>query len=176
MNLYFRLLLILLKIFFAPKIQALDESKLTFHALPSDCDMNLHITNSRYLSFMDLGRTYLMGQLKLLPQLYKHRWGPVIQATELTYLKPIMIGQAFKLITRIIYWDEKYFYMEQRFIVGKHLCALAMVKGLFIGRKNKIPTTAIIKLLDDNITQPAMPEFIKRWQEMLAVKKHFSDN
>jgi len=171
MNLYFRLFYILFKALLAPGISALSESKLDFRALPTDCDMNLHITNSRYLSFMDLGRTYLMGQLKLLPHLYKRRWGPVIQATELTFLKPIMVGQKFALVTRIIYWDDKYFYMEQRFMVNQQIYALATVKGLFISKQQKIPTHEIIKLVDANIIQPPMPEFIRRWQLMLEAKK-----
>ena len=171
MNLYFRLIYVLLKALFAPKIQALSESQLYFRALPTDCDMNLHITNSRYLSFMDLGRTYLIGQLKLLPQLYKRRWGPVIQATELTYLKPIMLGQSFKIVTRMVCWDEKYFYMEQCFFVKDQLCTKATVKGLFIGGKKKIPTEDVVRLFDPNTTSPPKPAFIETWQEMLEKKK-----
>ena len=69
MNLYFRIILVLIKSFFAKKISPLTSSTLSFRALPFDCDINLHLTNARYLSFMDLGRTYYVGQLKMIGKL-----------------------------------------------------------------------------------------------------------
>ena len=55
MNLYLRLLLLLLRIWRLPRRGVLDESRAAFHVLPNDCDINFHMNNGRYLSFMDLG-------------------------------------------------------------------------------------------------------------------------
>ena len=62
MNLYFRFWLILWQSLRAKAQNLLAPSQLRFTVFPTDCDLNLHLTNSRYLSFMDLGRTHLLGQ------------------------------------------------------------------------------------------------------------------
>ena len=41
----------------------LAESVLSFRVMPSDLDVNLHMNNGRYLSFMDLGRLHLVAQV-----------------------------------------------------------------------------------------------------------------
>ncbi len=51
MNLYFRLLLLFFKIKRNRDYQSLlDTVDIDYKALPSDCDINLHLTNSRYLA------------------------------------------------------------------------------------------------------------------------------
>jgi acyl-CoA thioesterase FadM len=41
-------------------IGLLESSMLRFWVFPTDLDINLHMTNARYLSFMDLGRIDLL--------------------------------------------------------------------------------------------------------------------
>ncbi|MEC8207268.1 MAG: thioesterase, partial [Pseudomonadota bacterium] len=51
MNLYFRLILLFFKIKRNRDYQGLlDTIDIEFRALPTDCDINLHLTNSRYLA------------------------------------------------------------------------------------------------------------------------------
>ena len=56
MNLYFRLLMLLIKLIRKPRLGLLDTSVLILRVLPNDLDMNMHMNNGRYLSIMDLGR------------------------------------------------------------------------------------------------------------------------
>jgi hypothetical protein len=66
MVLIFRVILVLLLSRFRRRIGPLDEASLRFTALPTDCDLNFHMSAGRYLSFMDVGRVELIereGQL-----------------------------------------------------------------------------------------------------------------
>ena len=87
MNLYLRLLLLLLRIWRLPRRGVLDESRAAFHVLPNDCDINFHMNNGRYLSFMDLGRVHLMEQSGLLPVILKQGWMPVLSAADIVALQ-----------------------------------------------------------------------------------------
>lgn len=61
MNLWFRLLHLLLCSLFRPKLEApFGVSRLQFRVLPNDLDSNLHMTNGRYWNIFDLGRLDLM--------------------------------------------------------------------------------------------------------------------
>jgi len=63
MNLYLRLLLIIIKIKrLRLCIEPEGTSRISFRVWPHDCDLNLHLTNSRYLAFMDLARKWMPAE------------------------------------------------------------------------------------------------------------------
>ncbi len=163
--------MVLYKIWIAKKQSVLRKSKLMFHVLPTDCDFNLHMTNSRYYSFMDLGRIALLGQTKLLPTLMKLRWGPVLVACELSFLRPLNPWQEFSLTTKLVYWDEYYFYFEQRFEKRGTLYAIGMAKGALLARGKKVLTKDFFDLAGETPKQPAEPVTIKNWKLLTEAKK-----
>ncbi|WP_080375644.1 thioesterase family protein [Stenotrophomonas maltophilia] len=66
MNLWFRLLHLLLCSLFRPKLEApFGVSRLQFRVLPNDLDSNLHMTNGRYWNIFDLGRLDLILRMGL---------------------------------------------------------------------------------------------------------------
>ena len=56
MNLWFRLLYLLVVSWFRPRLGYFDESVLRMRVWLSDIDVNIHMNNARYLAVMDLGR------------------------------------------------------------------------------------------------------------------------
>ena len=157
MNLYVRLVFVLIQSLFAPRRGILDESRLRFHSLPHDCDINFHVTNARYLSFMDLGRLHLTGQLRLLGRILRRRWMPVLRSAEVTFIRPIKPWKSFELVTRVISWDEKYIYMEQRLEGSGVLYAVGLMKGLFLNGGAKVPTAEILGFLGTVCDPPVAP-------------------
>ena len=171
MNLILRFILILIKCIRAPRIHLLQESHLTFHCLPTDCDINLHMTNSRYLSFMDLGRLYYSAQVGVAKLFFKQKWVGVINAIELTFIRPINPFQKFSLITKILAWDEKYYYFEQKFIAGRTLCAVALVRGVFLHHGKKVPMSKIQEITGEQIAPPEFPPMLQHWKDLMELKK-----
>jgi acyl-CoA thioesterase FadM len=172
MNLYLRLLKVLICIWFSRRKGVMDESRLSFRVWPHDCDLNMHLNNGRYLTFMDLGRIHLIGQMKLLGKLIKNRWMPVLGAAEINFVRPIKPLQRFLLTSRLLAWDEKYFYIEQRFTVEENkLCAAALVKGLFVAGGEKLKPEDILKLVGQTPPVPEMPDTVKHWNQLLAMKR-----
>ncbi|TMH75049.1 MAG: acyl-CoA thioesterase, partial [Betaproteobacteria bacterium] len=55
MNLYFRLLITILKALRAPRVTPGDTVELALRVLPTDLDLNGHMNNGRYLTLVDLG-------------------------------------------------------------------------------------------------------------------------
>lgn len=171
MNLYLRLLALVVQILLDRKPAARNESCLQFRVLPLDCDVNLHMNNGRYLTFMDLGRVHLLHNLRALGPILKRRWSPVLGAADMSYVRPLRPFQKFKLMTRIVYWDAKYFYIEQRFETNGKLYASAMIRGLFLTGSQKVSTEAVLALSPAGLSRGEMPELIKCWNAVLALKK-----
>ena len=171
MNLYFRLLSVLLGLIGLPRKGLLDESRVPFRVLPTDCDINFHMNNGRYLSLMDLGRVHLMRQVRLIRPILANRWRPVLAGAEINFIRPLAPLQKFDLVTRIVTWDQKYFYLEQRFESRGILCAHAFVKGLFLGRRGSVSNAKVMAAAGFEVEPPPLPDELRIWAELGSIKK-----
>lgn len=61
--------------------------------------------------------------------------------------------------------------MEQRFVAGGQLCAVALVKGLFLHRGKRVPSRAILAALRLDSAAPDMPEVVRHWNGLSVLKK-----
>lgn len=132
------------------------------------------MTNARYLGIMDLGRIHLTGQYGMLKPLVKKRWFPVVSSAAITYVRSIDLWQKYDLVTRMISWDERFFYLEQRFEYQGKLMATGWIKAAFLSKQGLVAPQAVIEASGLNIEPPVPPEAVERWQEFLASKKQAS--
>lgn len=170
-NLYIRLLLVLARMPWAARQDLLAESRLAFRVWPNDLDLNFHMNNGRYLTFMDLGRLYLLSATGIFGEIVRRRWAPVLSAAEINYIRPLGPLRAFTLVTRILTWDEKYFYLEQRFERDGQLHASATVRGLFLARGRSVSTAELLRVAGIATPPPAMPAAVSHWKELTALKR-----
>ena len=171
MNLVFRLIRVVILSLLRPRLYPLDPSTLHFRAWPLDLDINVHMTNSRYFALMDLGRTELIVRNGIAKQVFKHKWQPVVSGTTMRFKRAIKPFQKFSLETRALYWDEKGFYLEQRFVArGKTLkdktLALGIVKAVFVGPDGIIPPKEVCRRVGADQNSPSMPDWLSGWPDM----------
>ena len=167
MNLFFRLLKLFLSRPFKKQLGPLDSSVLKFKVFPNDLDIYLHMNNGRYLTLMDLGRMDWIWRTGLAKTARKNRWNPLVAASTIRYRKSLRLWQDFTLHTRILGWDEKWFYIEQLFKCGERLMARAVVLGLFRGPKGNILPSEILKLLHHFTPSQELPASVRLWTESL---------
>lgn len=173
MNLYIRLFYMFIVSFFKPKIEnALDESSLSFHVLPNDLDLNGHMNNGRYLTIMDIGRMDFVLRLKLAGYIIRNGYIPVLSAATIRYRLPLLPFQKYTLNTKVLCWDDKWVFMEHRFVIasGKKtgaVAAIGLVKGSFFSKKTRgtIPTGDIMAAIGQTMQSPPVPAYIAKWQE-----------
>ncbi|MBI5449781.1 MAG: thioesterase family protein [Gammaproteobacteria bacterium] len=150
-----------------PPLGPLDESVLPLIVLPNDLDINLHLNNGRYLSLMDLGRVDLMTRCGLTTHIIQQRWMPLVGAATMRYTRSLALFQRYTLHTRIVGWDDKWFFVEQRFMRDGQLIASGRVRGLLRGRNGNIKTRTILEALGHDPVSPPLPENIDAWQRSL---------
>ncbi|HWA16769.1 MAG TPA: acyl-CoA thioesterase [Gemmatimonadales bacterium] len=159
MNLLGRLLLVLLRSvgYRGKHYSPLADATLVFRVLPHDLDINIHVNNARYLQWMDLGRFDFMNRLGIFRTALRRKWMPVLGGVNIRYHRPLHFLQQVKLITRVVSWDEKWFYMEQRFVRGGKPIATAYAKALFRGPDASVPTSEVLALMDPSLSPPPFP-------------------
>lgn len=173
MHLYFRVLIVLISALRSKIVKGIfDPSVLRLRVLPNDLDFNGHMNNGRYLTVMDLGRFDLILRNGLLKFMLSHKSVPILGAAKIRYRLPLMPFQKFDLETRVLCWDERWVFMEQRFVIVDGpkkgaIAAIAMVKGSFFDKRKKtlMPTTEPLGALGWTEASPPMPDHIRKWQD-----------
>jgi acyl-CoA thioesterase FadM len=141
MNLWLRVLHLIIASFFRPKINPIrDVSRLKFRVWPHDLDASLHMNNGRYWTLMDLGRTDIMIRSGLWRPILKHGWVPVVNAGQIRFRREMRLLQSFDLETRILTWSESHVVMEHRLVSRDRdgrpvLNAIALVRAGLYDRK-----------------------------------------
>jgi acyl-CoA thioesterase FadM len=167
-KLYFRFLAALFRAFRTRhRIELTGESVASFRVLPTDLDFNRHLNNARYLALMDIGRLYLFAELGILRPMLRLRWSPVVGAVMLRFRKGLDPWMRFTLHTRLLGWDEKWFYVEQSFRHGGGLHTYALIRLLFRGDGRSLAPEETLAGFGVASESPALPEICLRWRETL---------
>jgi acyl-CoA thioesterase FadM len=150
--------------FFKPRLSLLDEGSVMLRVWPNDLDVNLHLTNSRYLLAMDLGRWDFAMRTGMGREMWRRRWFPLLGSATLRFRKGIGPFQRYELRTRVVAWDEKWCWFEQRFSVRDTVYAVGRVKVLFRGKQGNVPTAELLSACGALEAPPLqLPESIRLW-------------
>lgn len=155
--------------FFAP-------TKRRFRVGLRDIDFNMHINNARYMVFMERARWDHPVQTATWDKMLANKLNFIVAGIEMGYIRELRLFKTFEVETCYLGWDEKYIYMEQRFIADGKIHAYGLVKAVFLQQGKLASPAAVAALL--NIAQPEqpLPEHIEQWQKMAIAKRAYSDN
>lgn len=177
MNLLVRFFILILKRFFNTKKQDIFAPCETgFWVNPFDLDINMHMNNGRYLSIMDLGRFDLMIKAGIFLKLFRAGFYPVVASESIRFKKSLQPFCFFTLVTQIESFDEKDFYMTQKFYVKDELYAEGYIKGRFKqrGRQGSVPTAEIFEHAGKKLETVKLSELAltqKKIESLLVVTK-----
>jgi acyl-CoA thioesterase FadM len=144
-----------------PAIAPFDTDTLNLRVWPHDIDFNLHLNNARFLSVMDYGRVHLLARGGVLKPILKARWAPVVGAIWITYRRSLPLWARYQLATRLVGWDNRWFYMEQIFTGPEGLVAVGWVKGALLEKSTTVTPQRVMDLVHPGIVSPPMPESIQ---------------
>lgn len=153
-----------------PRMDSLETDVVRMRVWPNDIDFNLHLNNGRYLSAMDYGRMRLMARAGLLRPVMRARWTAVVGAVWMTYRRSLPLFARFDLATRLVCWDERWFYMEQTFHGRDGLAAVGWVKGAIVGRDSIVAPQTLLDMVAPGIPSPPLPQNILTWNELTREK------
>jgi hypothetical protein len=91
---------------------------------------------------------------------------PVLGGAVIRFQRPLGLWNAYTLRTRLVGWDEKWLYLEQRFESGGKTCAVACVRGLLRGPDGSVPTAELLRAIGMEQPSPPLPEVVRQWQAM----------
>lgn len=114
---------------------------------------------------MDLGRLDFLLRSPFATCVYYFKSVPILAASQIRYRFPLNVFQKYTLETRILGWDEKWFFIEQRFIYKNRITSVAIMKACFWNSANKttVATHDLIEKTGFTLPSPALPAHILDW-------------
>jgi len=88
----------------------------------------------------------------------------------ISFRKSLDLWKKFDLETRVVGYDEKAVFVEQRFVVDGQIYAQAMTRARFLKRSGG--TVSVAELLETigwDAPAPAMPDWVQEWATHVAL-------
>lgn len=165
-----RTLLVILRARRRPSLSIDAVGRLALRVYPTDIDLALHMNNGVYFSIMDLGRFDLLVRAGVWAHLRRRGWYPVSVSETITFRKSLTTWQRFIVETRLLGYDDRASFVEQRIVANGEVYAIAIIKARFLKRTGGIVTVEELRALPggDALTAP-LPAWVQRWSKDVAL-------
>lgn len=165
-----RTVLLWVKSHWGPHYGVHDVGRLRLRVLPTDLDVNNHVNNGVYLSLMDLGRFDLLYRSGTWKTMMRSGLYPVIASETITFRKSLAPWQRYVLESRIVGYDAKAVYLEQRFVVDGEIYAVGHIRGRFLKRSGgTVALAELSELFGVDVTTVTLPAWVERWTADVAL-------
>ncbi|KAG2393073.1 hypothetical protein C9374_009650 [Naegleria lovaniensis] len=109
--------------------------------LPYDLDMNFHLNNAQYFSFMEHARFDMILQHgNVFNRCRKAGFGWVVAGVSFQFRRSAKLFEKVKIVTRVACADEKWLYVEQNLYVKDKFIGRGIVRMCTVDKKGAVPT------------------------------------
>ena len=130
---------------------------------PQDIDMFMEMNNGRVLSVFDLGRFGLAQRAGLLQALKENRWGLTMAGCSVRYRKRIRPFVKFKMVSRSVGWDDKFFYIDQTIWIGGECAAQVLYRSAVTDENGIVRPRRLFAHIGYEGDRPDLPDWVQAW-------------
>lgn len=163
MNLWFRLIWLLLTARFRKSAGPFDTTVLHMRVLPGDLDANGHVNNGRYYSLADIGRMDFVLRTGAARVAFKRRAAPIVGDNMAKFRKDLKPFERYEQHTRLLGWDDKWVFVEHRFVRGGRVAGLVLMRGLFKAKEGAITPAELLHDMGVHVPSPLLPDWVTAW-------------
>lgn len=165
MNLWFRLFLMLLRRPWRRPVPGLATTVVKMRVWPLDLDFNRHVTNGRYFTLADVGRMDYVLRSGAFRAALRHRAIPVVGDVCGKFRRELKLFDRFEIHTRMLGWDEKWSFVEHRFVKDERVVAKVVMRGVFRSRNGTVSPAELASELGMDERSPPLPQWLTEWSD-----------
>ncbi len=166
MNLWMRVLGVLIGALFKPRLGYFDESVLKGRVWITDLDVNIHMNNARYLAVMDLGRFDHLLRSGLLRMFIRKRWQPLLGAVQVRFRRALRPFEAFTVHSRFVGWDDRRGYYEHWMEAEGAVVCHAIMWVAARAKGGRVPPIEMARAMGVDGASPPLPAWVQRWRDL----------
>lgn len=157
-----------------PDLGHYDVARTRFITLPTDLDINRHMNNGVYFSIMDVARFDMLVRNGVWGIMRERGWYPVVASETITFRKSLQLWERFTIESRVLGFDDKAVYVEQRFVKkgadGRpEIYAQGFIRGRFLKKSGgTVPMSEVVEAFGAG-PGDGLPEWIERWGQDVAL-------
>lgn len=164
MNLYFRLLRAYLYGLFGGGLHHTEPAESRFRVWFNDLDAFGHMNNGRYLQIMDVARTEWMTRMGIVAAMRRRRWSALLGGGVVRFRHSLRVAQLYRVRTRLLTWDQRWFFLEHAFIDGSDRCvAVGVTRAAMRGKGGWVPAAEIVEEVRPGAEAPPAPAYLRDW-------------
>ncbi|KAL9656927.1 hypothetical protein ABK040_007019 [Willaertia magna] len=161
-----------------------EEHVCEFTILPYDLDLNLHLNNAQYLSFLELTRfDMFIKHGNIFKKTNELNYGWVIAGTSFQFRRSVQLFEKLRIHTRFISADERFMYFTHDCYVKKKFIGRGIARICAIDRNNSkggvITMDRFFKEvfgIEDRMNNEKLEERFKMTKESFGKKQFLSNN
>ena len=153
-----------------PALPILGTHVSTHRCWPQDLDIYMEMNNGRILTILDLGRTILARRVGLLNVISKNRWALTMAGASVRYRKRIKPFVKFKVHSRCVGWDDKFFYLDQSIWIGDECAVQALYRSALTDKRGIVRPGRLIRAMGYEGTRPDLPPWAQNWIDAEATR------
>lgn len=164
MNLYLRLLMVLLKNLSRDKLHFSAAVESRFRVLPHDLDAFGHMNNGRYLQIMDVARTEWMLRTGVARAIRQNSWAPILGGGFIRYRLSLRLLQDYRVRTRVLGWDQRWFHLEHTFVDSQERCAaIGVTRAALRCEGAWVLARTVADTVHPGAESPTIPTYVSEW-------------
>ena len=162
---WFRLARVSLGLISESKVDLLATTRVAFRVWPNDLDFNVHVNNGRYLALADIGRVHWFVRTGVLGVARQNKAWPMIGDAIAKFRQDLKLFQQFEIHTRLIGWDQKWGFLEHRFVRRDRVIGLVAIRGVFKGPGGPLDPGELLAGVAHTAPSPELPEWANRFHQ-----------
>jgi acyl-CoA thioesterase FadM len=161
---WIRILLVVLGSIWRAKLGPDGQSVLNLRVWITDADF-FAVSVGAYLTYFEMGRVDLQLRTGFARLAMKMRWFAPTRSIVVEYWKPLRRFQRFQVFVKVLYWDDRWVYTEERIERNGSSIATALCKSTVLGRAGRIAPAAVASALGFESVPPSQPLLVRKLQE-----------
>jgi acyl-CoA thioesterase FadM len=149
----------------APQVALLSTTRVRLRVWPDDLDFNLHVNNGRYLTLADLGRMDWFVRTGVWKLARREKALPMVGDAIAKFRKDLRCLQTFCIDTRMLGWDQRWGFLEHRFIREGRVLGVVAIRGVFKGANGAVEPRSLLSKLGTGAESPPLPRWILQWND-----------
>lgn len=147
----------------APDLALFDTHVSRHICWPHDIDIWLELNNGRTLTLYDVGRIVLFRRLGIVGTMRAQGWGGTVAGVSVMYRRRIRVFDRFEMRTRLIGWDERFFYFEQAMWRGETCTSHVLLRAAITDRNGLVRTDRVASAAGIATPSPPLPDWVCAW-------------
>lgn len=138
---------------------------------PWDLDPWGELNNGRTLTLYDLGRVPLAKSMGLTDIARSRGWGTVVAGVSVRYRRRVRPLRRFQMLSRLIGWDRRFFYIEQSLWLGGECANHMLLRSAVTTGVGIVPPGEVVAALGfESHASPPLPDWVTAWIEAEAMR------